>query len=163
MGSRTSEVADSTGWYPSDPKYRDWFNHALANAVQKAGQHGDTRRITALVNRIENDEIRKAVLRKLLQLVPLDFNRSTGGLKLRKVGAAFDWSNIPRINVFGTRIQIHNDTIKLGNAEFSVSEFIDEIIDALILARNSIPSDSLMRLSETVSAIATHSQKRTQR
>lgn len=116
-----------------------------------------------MVNRIENNEIRKATLRTLLQLLPLDFNRSTGGLKLRKLGAPFDWSNIPRINVFETRIQIHNDTIKLGNSEFSVSEFVDEIIDALILARNSIPSGSLTRLSETISAIAKHNQKRNKR
>lgn len=162
-GSKSSKVADGTGWYPSDPKYRDWFNQALAAAIQHLAQHGDTMPIMAMVNRIENNEIRKATLRTLLQLLPLDFNRSTGGLKLRKLGAPFDWSNIPRINVFETRIQIHNDTIKLGNSEFSVSEFVDEIIDALILARNSIPSGSLTRLSETISAIAKHNQKRNKR
>jgi hypothetical protein len=163
MGSKPSKIIEGTGWYPADPTYRDWFNQALANAVEKVGRHGDTGHVTALVNRIDSEDIRKAVLRKLLQLVPLEFNRATGGLKLRKGGAPFDWFNIPRINVFDARIQIHKDTIKLGNCEFSASEFIDEVIDALILARNSIPSESLARLSETISAIAAHNQKRSNR
>lgn len=98
-----------------------------------------------------------------MQAVPLDYNRETGRLKLRKIDVPFNWPGSPRINAFESGTRFHQDTINVGNAEFSMAEFIDEVIDALILARKIIHADDLVRLSETISAIANRNQKRSGR
>lgn len=149
-----------TGWYPSDPHFREEFNGELAKAIRTLAEHRDTTVITTLLRHVKDNDLQKRILRKIVNTFPLDYNLKTGALKFRKLSEPYKWGEIPRIDAFESITTFHRDTINIGKVEYSVTEFVEEIIDTLILARRLIGADHIARLSETITAISNRNEKK---
>ena len=65
---------------------------------------------------------------------------------------------VDHVNVFDPQITASTNAVKVGNVELSVDEFVDECLDAMILARRLLTQDHLSRLSEALTKIAARRQ-----
>jgi hypothetical protein len=147
-----------SGWYPSDVRFRKDFNSAIVGALRHIASHGDTRALGELIEKVPDDELRRRMSRRLVQSLPIDFDRQKGTFTLRKGRGPFDWLAVEHVNVFDPQITASPSALKVGNVELSVDEFVDECLDAMILARRLLTQDHLSRLSEALTKIAARRQ-----
>jgi hypothetical protein len=83
-----------------------------------------------------------------------------GSLGLNKERAkGFDWSILGRAKIWPRRLQLSNDAFSVGTEKFTISELIDDFIDAIVLSRHSIPERELERLRQTVDAVLARRSK----
>lgn len=146
-------------WFPSDPKFRKQYKEAVVAAVRKIGEHHDTSHLTKLINTIEDETTRKKMLRDIMRQLPLAYDLKKGSLKIKKEAGTFDWTQVSEVKVFEKIIQFYDDTVAIGGIEFSGSEFVDEVIDSMILARKIIPDEAVERLVGAAQAILSQRRK----
>ena len=113
-----------SGWYPSDVRFRKDFNSAIAGAIRHIAGHGDTRALGVLIEGVPDDDLRRRMCRRLVQSLPVDFDRQKGTFTLRKGRGPFDWLAVDHVNVFDPQITASTNAVKVGNVELSVDEFV---------------------------------------
>lgn len=147
-------AASDIGWYPTDPNFRRRFQSAIADGLRHFARYGDLTRVQRLLELIDDKATRHAFAKAIGTQFPVLIGRS-GKLARDKVRAeGFDWSVLDTARFWPNRITVSEDRFFLQGQQFSATELIDEVIDALILQRHAIPDDHLERLKNAVDAVA---------
>ncbi|WP_145926289.1 MULTISPECIES: hypothetical protein [unclassified Rhizobium] len=147
-------------WYPNDAGYRKDFLIAVEYAFDHLLNHGDCQFLTLIARKCADLRFKESFTLLIESNSCLKFDSRQDAFKktskstnrpspdqLRKL----PW---PREKV-GTQREFKN------NDNFQMDEFLDDVIDCLIVNRNRIGVDNLRPLAETVYRLAERAEKRT--
>lgn len=106
-------------------------------------QHGDLAYVQRLIVDIPDTRTRHEFAIELCRQSPINI-RKDGTLSLNKERAeTFDWTVINSVKIWPRRLVMSDDCHSIGNQTFSTTEFIYEVIDALVLHRNAVDPSGL--------------------
>lgn len=141
------------GWYPADPAFRRKFEKAVVDGFRHCAEFGDLSLVQRHLNTIADHKARHSFATHLKGQFPVSV-RKDGALGLNKERAKdFDWSILDHAKIWPRRLHLSNDAFSVGAEKFTISELIDEFIDAIVFSRHSVPEPELQRLRETVDTV----------
>lgn len=142
------------GWFPADPAYRTAVEAEMMAAFDHFRAHGSTALIQKVVALIPNRDVRLHMQRELVRVFPLVIREDAGTISLdRERARDFPWDRTPMPRLFPPKIAPRSDSIAVGGVEWTPGEFLSEVTDLLILARDRLASSDLETLRATIEAI----------
>ncbi len=140
-------------WSPERVEFREYFNEKFRDALLHAKKHGDITSASRLINTIsQNDDKRLIILRCENHFQILwDEERQT----FRGKFFALSDAEISEFQVIkkALPIPIREGDIVVDKGIYSKNEFLDFMLDTIVLNRNMLSVDDLEKIEETLEII----------
>ena len=140
-------------WSPERVEFREYFNKKFRDALVHAKAHGDITLASCLINTIpQNDDKRLIILR-----CENHFQISWDEKKQTFKGKLIDLSDaeISEFQVIkkALPIPLREGDIVVDKGVYSKDEFLDFMLDTIVLNRNMLSVDDLEKIEETLEII----------
>jgi hypothetical protein len=141
------------GWYPADPKFRAKFERELLKALGHFAEHGDLSLAQRLITSVPDLKARQGIAQQLARHFPIIAGKNGTLRRDRDRAVNFAWEAIGRRKLWPARMYLSKETFSIGSERFTISELIDDFIDAIVFSRHTVPEGELQRLRETVDIV----------
>lgn len=147
-------------WFPSDSRFRDAFTATAHDIVVNTLKHGDLRNIENLVDVIPDIRWREQIREILAAYVGAQIKFPTRKLYWESKSSRPKNLPVARLDLFNRGPKYQKNGVILGQLELSVSEFVDEVTDLLVLHRNKLGDEHIDKLAELILQLVERRQKR---
>jgi hypothetical protein len=147
-------------WYPNDAGYRKDFINAVEYAFDHLHVCGDYQFLTLIARRCADHQFKESFISLVETKSCLKFDRSQNSFKKTSKSTERPSSDeLRKLPWPREKFGAHRDP--KNNNVIEVDEFVDDVIDCLIVNRNRISVETLKPLAETVYHLYERAQKRT--
>ena len=143
-------------WWIESPSFRQKYNAYISSALTKGYETGDFGWISRILKSTPDDKIRDKVTKKIMKNLPLSYRDKTQSIikdnKRWGQHTAQDFSSFISIGI-NEFIAEKDDKILIEKVKLEPSEFVDFVLDTIILNRNHFSVNDLDKINETLSLI----------
>lgn len=147
-------------WFPQDLYFRQAFTEMAIQAIQHGINHHDLTKLNSLIIGIPDvkwsGEIRKTLSTYIDAQIEPSTNRLYWANKKTRPTSLPD----RRLDLFTRGPKYKSSGVILGNLEFSISEFVDEVTDLLVLHRNKLEDEHIDQLALPILQLVERQKKR---